>query len=95
MTTHQSDTNQVEHILFNVCSNHTMFKLHGTKIQNMQFAVYISDTPVNFKQSKGHQTYNDKVNPKRGSLSSVIYPLTTRVVGAPQMISQSSKVIIM
>ena len=52
MTTHQSDTNQVEHILFNVCSNHTMFKLHGTKIQNMQFAVYISDTTVTLKQVK-------------------------------------------
>ena len=32
----------------------------------MQFAVYISDTSVTLKQSKGHQTYNDNVDPKQG-----------------------------
>ena len=31
-----------------------------------QFAVYISDTPVTFKQSKGHQNYNENVDPKQG-----------------------------
>ena len=43
-----------------------MFKLHRTKIQNMQFAVYISDTTVTLKQSQGHQTYNDNVDSKQG-----------------------------
>ena len=32
----------------------------------MQFAVYISDTTVILKQSQGHQTYNDNVDPKQG-----------------------------
>ena len=31
----------------------------------MQFAVYISDTPVNLKQSQGHQTDNKNVDPKQ------------------------------
>ena len=31
----------------------------------MHFAVYISDTPVTLKQSQGHQTYNDNVEPKK------------------------------
>ena len=44
-----------------------MFKLQRTRIQNMQFAEYInSDTPVTLKQSYGHQTYNDNVDPKQG-----------------------------
>ena len=41
---------------FHVCSNHTMFNLLRTKIQNTQFAVYISETCVTLKQSQGHQT---------------------------------------
>ena len=32
----------------------------------MQFSVNISDTPVTFKQSQGHQTYNDNVDIKQG-----------------------------
>ena len=31
----------------------------------MQFAVYISDTSVTMKQSQGHQTQNDSVDPKQ------------------------------
>ena len=31
----------------------------------MQFAVYISDTPVTLKQSQGHQTYNENGDPKQ------------------------------
>ena len=27
---------------------------------------YISDTPVTLKQSQGHKTYNDNVDPKQG-----------------------------
>ena len=54
------------HISFNVRSNHTTFKLQRTRIPYTQFAVYISDTPVTFKQSQGHQTYNDNVDPKQG-----------------------------
>ena len=40
--------------------------LQRTRIQNMQFAVYISDISVTLKQSHGHQTYNDNVDPKQG-----------------------------
>ena len=43
-----------------------MFKLLKTRIQNMKFAVIISDTPVTLKQSQGHQTYNDNVDSKQG-----------------------------
>ena len=32
----------------------------------MQFAVDISDKPVTLKQSQGHQTQNDTVDPKKG-----------------------------
>ena len=32
----------------------------------MQFAVFISDTPVTLKQSQGHQIYNDNVDPNQG-----------------------------
>ena len=32
----------------------------------MPFAVYISDTTVTLKQSQGHQTLNDNVDPKQG-----------------------------
>ena len=44
----------------------TTYKLKRTRIQNMQFAVYISDTPGTWKQSLGHKPYNDNVNPKQG-----------------------------
>ena len=71
LNTCQSHTHH--HNLFNVCSNHTKFKQQRTKIQNKQrtriqneqFAIYISDTPVNLKQSQGHQTWNDNENPKQ------------------------------
>ena len=39
-----------------------MFKLQRKRIQNTQFAFYISDTPVTLKQSQGHQTQIDNVN---------------------------------
>ena len=51
--------------LYNVCYNQTTFKLPRTTIQNKPFAVNISDTPVTLKQSQGHQTYNDNVDPKQ------------------------------
>ena len=54
------------HNLFNVCGNHTTFKLKRTRIQTTKVAVYISNTPVIFKQSQGHQTYNDNVDPQQG-----------------------------
>ena len=54
------------HNLFNVRSNNTAFELQGTRIQNTKFAVNISDKPVTLKQSQGHQTYNDNVDPKQG-----------------------------
>ena len=66
LNTDQSHTNHIVHNFFKVCSSHKMFKLQRPRIQNMQFAVYISDTPVTLKQSQGHQTYNDNVHPKQG-----------------------------
>ena len=66
LKTHQCHTNHIVHDLFNIYSNHTMFKLQRTRIQNTQFAVIISDTPVTLKQSQGHQTYNDNVDPNQG-----------------------------
>ena len=42
-----------------------MFTQQRTRIQNMQFAVYISDTPVTLKESQGHHTQNNNVNPKQ------------------------------
>ena len=53
------------HDLFHVCSSHTMFTLQRTRIQNMQFAAYTCDTPVTLRQSQGHQTLNDNVDPKQ------------------------------
>ena len=43
-----------------------MFKLQrtSTRLQNKQFEVYNSDTPVTLKQTQGHQTYNKNVDPK-------------------------------
>ena len=38
-----------------ICGNHSTLQLQRTRIQDMQFAVYISDTPVTLKQSQDHQ----------------------------------------
>ena len=57
-------TNHIMHNLFNVCSNHAIFKLQKTRIKKTQFAIYISDKPVTLKQSQGYKMYNDTVNPK-------------------------------
>ena len=43
-----------------------MFKLRRIKIENMQFAVYMSETPVTLKQSQEHQTFNVNVDPEQG-----------------------------
>ena len=40
--------------------------LKRTRIQNTQFAVYISDTHVTLKQGQDHQTKNANVDPKHG-----------------------------
>ena len=50
--THHSHTYHNVHNLFNICSNHSPLKLQRTRIQNMQFAVCISDTHVTLKQNK-------------------------------------------
>ena len=63
---HTRVTQIISRIPFNVYSNHTTFKLQRTRIQNTQFAVYISYTHVTLKQSQVHQTYNDSVDPKEG-----------------------------
>ena len=56
--THWSHTDHIMHnfLFLNMCTNNAMFKLHMTSTKNMQFAVYISDTHVTFKQGQGHQT---------------------------------------
>ena len=59
-------TNHVAHNLLNISSNHTTFKLQRTRMQNTQFAVYISDAAVTMKPSQGHQTYNGNADPKQG-----------------------------
>ena len=56
----------MHNLFFNVCSCDETFEPERTRVQNTQFAVYISDTPVVLKQSQGHQTWNDNVDPKRG-----------------------------
>ena len=53
---HTSHINHIVHDLFHVCSNHTTFKLQKTRIQNTNFAVYISGMPVTLKLSQGQQT---------------------------------------
>ena len=53
------------HTLFDVCSNHRTFKLQGTRIQNTQFAVYVSDMLMTLKQNQGHEVYNDNVDTKQ------------------------------
>ena len=53
---HIIHTNHIVHNLFNVCSNYRMFALQRARIQNTQFAVSISDSPVTLKQSQGHKT---------------------------------------
>ena len=50
----------------NVYCNHTTFYIQRTRIQNTQFAVYISDTPVTLKQGQGHQPLITSVGPKQG-----------------------------
>ena len=65
MNTHISYENHILRNLFNVCSNYTTFTLQRTRIQNTQFAVYISDKSVTLKQSQDHQTYNHNVQPKQ------------------------------
>ena len=52
-------------IYLKVYSNHTDFKLQSTRIQNTQFAAYISQAAVTLKQCQGNQTYNDNVDPKK------------------------------
>ena len=44
----------------------TTLKLQRTRINNKQFALYISDINVTLKQSQGHQTYNENVDSKQG-----------------------------
>ena len=39
----------------------------------MQFAVYISNTPVTVKQIQDHQTHKDNVDLKQGIMQSLKY----------------------
>ena len=43
-----------------------MFKLQKTRLQIMQFAIYILDKPVTLKQGQGHQIYKGSIDPKHG-----------------------------
>ena len=52
--------------LFNLCKNHTAFKLVDKNLKKKQFAVYDSHTPVTLKQGQGHQTWCALVDPKQG-----------------------------
>ena len=62
LNTHESHKSYCAYS-FNVCSNHTTFKLQRTRIQNKQFAVYYSEMSVTLNQSQGHLTYNNNVDP--------------------------------
>ena len=62
---HTSQTKHIVHNLFNVCSNHTSFKLQRPRIKFMQFAIQNSDIPVSLKQNQGHKTCNENVHPKQ------------------------------
>ena len=64
--TPESHKPYIMHDLLNVYSDHTTFKLQRTRIQDMQFVVYISDIPVTLKQGQDHKTYNDNVDSKQG-----------------------------
>ena len=66
LNTHQHHINHIVHNLLNLCSNRTTFKLLRTRIENTQFAVFISDIPVTLQQSQSHQTYRDHADPKQG-----------------------------
>ena len=48
------------HDLFSVCSNHTTFKLQC----NLQVTFL---THLDLETGQGHQTYNDKVDPRQGN----------------------------
>ena len=53
--THLNHTNHVVRDLFNVLNNHKTFKLHRMgvgKQQQQLFAVYVSDTPIYYFQTK-------------------------------------------
>ena len=39
---------------------------YSTQESKNQFAVYDPDTPVTFKQSQGHKTWYELVDPKQG-----------------------------
>ena len=67
MYTQKNQTKHIVHNLLNLCSNHTTFKLQRTSIQDTQFAVYVSDTPVTLKQNLGHQTESDSERMKTPS----------------------------
>ena len=67
----QFDWHHVVHNLFNFCRNHTTFKQHWKRTQNMQFALLISDTSMTLKQSKGQSNLKDlalMVSKKRQTL---------------------------
>ena len=51
------------HIFLMYVKNMKNFTLQ--RVQNMQFAVSISNTPVTLKQSQDHQMYSDNVHPKQ------------------------------
>ena len=50
---------------YSVYDNHTTLKLKRVRIRNMQFAVYMSGTPVTVKENQGHQRQNGNVDPDK------------------------------
>ena len=63
---HMHHTKNTTCDLFNVCKNHTTFKLWWDKNLKKQFAVHDSDTPVTKKQGLGHQAWYELVDLKQG-----------------------------
>ena len=56
-----------------------MFNQQRTKTQNIKFAVYTSDTPVALKQSAGHQTLHENVDPRKVTIMQSLEDLALMV----------------
>ena len=69
MNTHKSRTIHIVHDILNVCSNlqHSNYSRQEStqESKKTQLTVYISYIPVTLKQSQGHQTYHENVDPEQ------------------------------
>ena len=55
--------------------------------KKVQFAVYISDTPVTLKESQDHQTYNEYVDPKQAYNLAKLEDLTLTMFKKKEMLN--------